>query len=376
MAALDVSGPISVEAPGVAAAHDPFAGDDAKVIEAAIKASPTPLAFVCMDGGIFDCNFAFSQMLGYPHNAVLGNTIYMHATPMDIAPLMSAVCELITGQKTQLRRQIRFQHKNGHAVACTLDMSGQPITSDKMYIVVHVLEDSGGPQQPHGSIHISLDKPGMPPAALPQDIPPAALPQAPSRQTRVLNSHAPAPVIPSARMRPMGLTVQTGASSTGHGTSGSLQAISPMPSGIAQNTLYQAAPQYMQPQVHAPQNNLYQAPYHASAQAQYHEHASLQQQQQQLVVHACTASTPSAADQLGFFDGEQQRFGGAGDREAAGGVVSSMPMCSRQDSGLGLGGLGMMDDAQGNGFPTSLLVQTPFCACRPHALASLSAICP
>ena len=110
------------------------------------------------DGGIFDANVAFSQMLGYEDRELMGNTIYMHAAPADIAPLMAQVCDLITGKVVRSRRAMRLQHKNGSVLGCTLDMSGERTAPDKMYIIVYAFQDNVDYcQQPHPQ-HIALDR--------------------------------------------------------------------------------------------------------------------------------------------------------------------------------------------------------------------------
>ena len=109
---------------------------DADLTEIAIKAAAEPIAFVCMDGGIIDTNLAFSAMLGYEQGQLRGNTVYMHAAPVAIAPLMSAVCELITGRPFASCK-IQMQHKAGHAIMCSLDMAGHRVSADKMFIVIY-----------------------------------------------------------------------------------------------------------------------------------------------------------------------------------------------------------------------------------------------
>ena len=162
LAAQDVSQDFAGEeappaAPSTNAARKP-ADDEMRVIEAAVKACQTPLAFVCMDGGIFDSNLAFNQLLGYQSSELLGNTIYMHTTPTDIAPLMSAVCNLITDKIANCNLSIKLQRKDGYVVPCSFDMSVQRFSGDQMYIVVYVQRDSGDPSTQAHALHLSLDR--------------------------------------------------------------------------------------------------------------------------------------------------------------------------------------------------------------------------
>jgi PAS domain S-box-containing protein len=359
MAALDVSGLVSCEEPVVQASQNMTVEDiDAKVIEAAVKASPTPLAFVCMDGGIFDCNIAFSQMLGYPHNALLGNTIYMHAAPVDIAPLMSAVCELITGQQTQLRREVRFQHKDGHLIGRILDMSGHRISADKMYLVVHAGEDVGGQfEQPH-QIHISLDMPLMPAVMPSQGCAPHAL-----AQSQPINVSAPAPALTVNRMRPTSLSVHTTANLQGEnldlgqagmrgvvaGGSGvsylqgglAMQGASPQMLGAASH--HQHQPQPLQ-QLQQLQQLHYAAPPSPALQ-QPQQHARQHLQLHHGGMHPHMPAAAAVPDDLGFFGGEH------GMPTLTGHGMGMMLMGSRESSGLG--GLDLMDDSAGAQFPQS-----------------------
>lgn len=160
MEALDVTG--SNEAgPASQSAHtaNDETPDQIRIIEAAVKACNTPVVFIRMDGGVFDSNMAFCQMLGYESHELDGNTIYMHAAAPDIAPLMAAICDIITEKTNSCTAPIRLQHKNGHPVQCTLDISGQhvPASPEKMYIVIFATEDAVDPCLTPHALHISLD---------------------------------------------------------------------------------------------------------------------------------------------------------------------------------------------------------------------------
>ncbi len=125
-------------------------------------AADSPYPPACMlaqpDGGIFDANVAFNQMMGYEDRQLIGNTIYMHVAPADIAPLMAQVCDLITGKVVRSRRAMRLQHKNGSVLGCTLDMRGERTAPDKMYIIVYAFQDNVDYCQQQHPQHIALDR--------------------------------------------------------------------------------------------------------------------------------------------------------------------------------------------------------------------------
>eukprot|EP00960_Hanusia_phi_P043513 756092-Hanusia_phi.AAC.4 len=137
------------------APEDPAATEDMELLKAAVMACESPIAFVCMDGGIIETNFSFGDMLGYSTEELCGNTLYMHSVPEDMAHLMSAVCDLITHKSTQVERQIRLLHRQGHHVECKLDMFGNK-AKDKVYILVYATEinPSASRQQ---ILHVSLE---------------------------------------------------------------------------------------------------------------------------------------------------------------------------------------------------------------------------
>ncbi|KAJ1480424.1 hypothetical protein T484DRAFT_1810882 [Baffinella frigidus] len=101
-------------------------------------ASTTPVAFVCMDGTLLECNASFSQMLGYAPGEVEGQSFYLHAAPVDMAQLMTAVCELMQRPERTANPVVRLMTKSGSIVPTQLDIAACKVAPGKVFMMEYV----------------------------------------------------------------------------------------------------------------------------------------------------------------------------------------------------------------------------------------------